>query len=121
MRSRAGHTLVATLAVIAIIAILVVVFLKGGGAENKRKDGVGKTIIGQTKAAAQDDVCRSNLGQVRQSIQIQMDPVENTYPSDLKSLKLGDDFTRCPLGKEPYVYDPATGKVHCVHLGHENY
>lgn len=120
MSARAGQTLVAMLAVIVIIAILAAVFLKGGG-ENTRKDGVGKTIIGQTKAAAQDDVCRSNLGQVRMSIQVQTDPVENTFPTDLKSLKLGDDFTRCPLGKEPYVYDPQTGKVHCVHLGHEKY
>jgi len=34
---------------------------------------------------------------------------------------LGNDMKQCPIGKEPYEYDPATGKVHCPHPGHEKY
>ena len=111
----------ATLAVIAIIAILAVVFLKGGGTMTQRKDGIGKTIIGQTRADAKDDVCRSNLKQVREGLQIAQDPVEGTWPATLEETRLGKDFYSCPLGHEPYQYDPKTGQVHCVHPGHEKY
>ena len=27
----------------------------------------------------------------------------------------------CPVGEEPYDYDPTTGQIHCVHPGHERY
>lgn len=118
---RRGQTMIAMLIVIAIIAILAVVFLKGGGGLNQRKDKIGNTIVGQMKADAKDDVCRSNLQQVRASIQINTDPVENTFPARLEDTKLGNDFYSCPLGHEPYVYDPKTGQVHCVHPGHEKY
>ncbi len=113
--------MIATLIVIAIIAILAVVFLKGGGGMSARKDGIGKTIVGQTKAAAKDDVCRSNLGQLRLALQIAQDPVEGTWPATVEGAKIGSDFYSCPLGHEPYVYDPKTGQVHCVHPGHEKY
>lgn len=116
-----GQTLVASLIVIAIITVLAVVFLKGGGQMSQRKDGIGKTIVGQTKAAAKDDVCRSNLGQVRMALQIAQDPVEGTWPADLTATRLGSQFYSCPLGHEPYQYDPKTGQVHCVHPGHEKY
>jgi len=116
-----GQTLIASLIVIVIIAILAVVFLKGGGATSARKDGEGRTIIGQTKAAAKDDVCRSNLSQVRAALQIKQDPVDGTWPETLEETHIGSEFYRCPLGKEPYVYDPKTGQVHCIHPGHEKY
>lgn len=121
MKLQRGNTLVATLAVIAIIAILAVVFLKGGGTMKARKDGIGKTIIGQTRADAKDTVCQSNLGQIRSSLQINQDPVEGTWPAKLEDTRLGADFYACPLGHEPYQYDPKTGKVRCIHPGHEKY
>jgi hypothetical protein len=116
---------VATLVVIAIIGILAVVMLKGSGAfggqtGSPRKDGKGQTIIGQTTYRAKDEVCRSNLGQVRMSIQVNTDSEEN-HPATLQELKLPAEFSYCPIGKEPYVYDPSSGKVSCPHPGHENY
>ncbi len=123
---RRGQTLVASMIVLVIIMILAVVMLKGSGTFGKpgeksaRPDGKGHTIIGLTKYAAKDDVCRSNLGQVRESIQINS-TTEDTPPASLKDLKLPAEFSSCPVGHEPYVYDPQTGQVHCPHLGHEKY
>ena len=47
--------------------------------------------------------------------------MEDTKPASLAAAKITGDLARCPIGHEPYVYDPATGTIHCVHPGHEKY
>lgn len=126
MRRQGGHTLAATLVVIAIIAVLAVVFMKGSGAfgvsKSPRADGKGTTVPGLVKAKAQDEVCKSNLNQVRLSLQIAHDSTgDEDWPQKLEETRIGQDFYRCPMGKEPYQYNPQTGEVHCVHPGHEKY
>lgn len=121
-----GNSLVGILVAVAIGILLVVIFTVGSGALTGKKgsgrpDGKGETLIGRSIYRAKDGVCRSNLGQVRQSIQIQTDAVEGTYPESLTDLKLGDDFLKCPVGQEAYEYDSATGTVKCPHKGHEKY
>lgn len=125
--------MVAILVTVAIILILVVVFLTGGlGGANtsvkakdepgKRKDGHGITVPGKVMFAAKDEVCKSNLDQVRQGIAL----VHNTspdseYPATIEDTRLGQSLYACPIGKEKYEYDPAKGTVKCPHKGHENY
>lgn len=121
-----GNTLVATLAVMAIIAILAVVFMKGSGAfgasGSPRADGRGTTVPGLVKAKAQDEVCRSNLQQLRQSLSIAHDTGgDEAWPQTLDETHIGSQFYSCPMGKEPYQYNPQTGEVHCTHPGHEKY
>lgn len=121
-----GNTLVGLLVTFAIIAVLAVVFLKGGNVfgsnSSPRKDGRGTTVPGLVKAKAEDEVCRSNLGQVRMSLQISRDANgDESWPESLQETRLGSQFYMCPMGKEPYRYDPATGKVSCPHPGHEKY
>jgi hypothetical protein len=125
MKHTRGQTLVATLIVIAIIAVLSVVLWKGSGAFGKgagspRKDGKGATVLGQVTYSAKDEVCRSNLNQVRLSIQVNT-TADEEHPATLQDLKLPPEYSNCPIGKEPYAYDPAAGKVACPHPGHENY
>lgn len=121
-----GRSLVGVLVSVAIIILLTIVFTVGSGSimgkkPEARPDGKGETVIGRSMYAAKDEVCRSNINQVRQSIQIQTDPVENTYPETIQDTKLGSDFYKCPVGSEPYDYDKTTGKVRCIHPGHEKY
>jgi hypothetical protein len=125
-RRHSGQTLIASLIVIAIILVAVVVMFKGSAAfggkpTNSRKDHLGTTVLGQTQYAAKDDVCLSNLSQLRQSIQVFEASNDDHPPESLEETKIGAQFYSCPIGHEPYRYDPTTGQVHCVHPGHEAY
>lgn len=127
MKTR-GNTLAATLVTVAIILVLVIVFFKGSGAFGQkdavpeRKDHAAKTVMGAVRYAAKDDVCRSNLGQVRSAITIASSSSgDSEFPKSLRDVKLPQEFYACPIGKEPYNYDPQTGKVSCPHPGHESY
>jgi len=115
-----GNTLIGLLVVIAIIAILAVVVTTGGFGDRKstRKDGLGTTVQGAVRAKALDTSCTSNLQQIRMKIQMDMN-TEDQAPASLQDLGLPSDMLKCPIGKEPYEYDPATGQVHCKHPGHE--
>lgn len=119
-----GNTLVGLLVVMALIAMLSVVFMYGSGTlgqhQSARKDGKGTTIPGMAEMSAQDTVCRSNLSQVRQGLMVAQGG-EETHPASLQELKFPAEVLRCPIGHEPYVYDPTTGTVTCPHPGHEKY
>ena len=114
--------------VFVILAILAVALFKGSGmfsskgAPSARKDGHGTTVMGAAEWAAKDTVCRSDLSQVRSALQIaETSDTDGKFPQSLEETHLGADFYKCPVGKEPYAYDPTTGQVHCVHPGHEKY
>jgi type II secretory pathway pseudopilin PulG len=127
MRRQKGWTLVATMATLVIMALLAVALFKGSSmfgskAATARKDGKGTTVLGAAEWAAKDDVCLSNLGQVRSAIQVASSTdADGKFPATLADTHIGSDFYRCPIGHEAYVYDSATGVVHCVHPGHEKY
>jgi hypothetical protein len=111
---------------IAIMAVLAVVLFKGSGAFGAktgpgRKDGRGTTTMGLAELAAKDDVCRSNLGQVRAALIIAQTNNDDKFPDKIEDTKLPKEFYKCPLGGEKYVYDPTTGKVYCPHPGHEKF
>jgi hypothetical protein len=123
-----AFSLVATLMTIAIMAILAVGLMYGSGVfsgekpKSPRADGRGTTIPGLVKAEAQDTVCQSNLGQLRAALQIaQTSSGDDTFPPTLEETKIGGAFYKCPMGKEPYLYNPSTGQVSCPHPGHEKF
>jgi hypothetical protein len=126
---RSGSAMVGTLITVAIILVLVVVFMRGGcgGAnlmspgKSPRADGKGTTTLGLAEARARDEVCRSNLSQVRQSLQVAEASDSEGHPASLQDLHLPDQSLHCPIGHEAYTYDPQTGQVHCPHPGHEGY
>lgn len=124
-----GSAMVGTMITIVLILVLVVVFMKGGCGGNllsanggsSRPDGRGKTIPGLVKADAQDDVCRENLNQIRQMIQVKEADADDKPPASIAELGMPDSTTHCPIGHEAYIYDPQTGNVKCPHPGHAKY
>ena len=122
-----GSAMVGTMVTLAIICVLLVVFMKGGcgsmlsASDSKRADGKGVTIMGAAEARARDEVCKTNLAQVRQMLMIAESDNDDKPPASLADLHAPDSTLHCPIGHEAYVYDPATGKVKCPHPGHGKY
>ncbi len=119
-----GNSLVGILAAVAIVILATLYFAVGPGVKGQqsaRADGKGNTVIGQSVYRAKDSKCMNYLGQLRQSITIQSDPVDGTKPTRLEDTRLGNEFYSCPVGKEPYQYDAESGRVWCEHKGHEQY
>ena len=127
-RLLAGESLMGVMIAMAVVAFAVVFFVSGGfgmmGGEEKegRDDGLGKTLIGQARYAAEDRACKTQLEQVRQLVGLATDPVDNTRPTALSEVDgLPTGYDRCPIDKQNYEYDAATGEVTCPHEGHEDY
>lgn len=114
-----AHLLIELLVVIAIIAVLAAVYYGGwlSPATSDRPDAQGQTLVGRSALKAKDLECQNYIGQVRAAIKMQ--EVDDIVPQSLQDLNLPAKVLRCPVGQEPYTYDPATLKVKCPHAGHE--
>lgn len=117
-----GSSLFSILAAVVIIMIATVFLMNGGmgGGKSSRADGKGTTTMGAAKYRAKDQVCQSDMGQLRQGIML-FQTSNDAFPETLEETKLGATFYQCPVGKERYKYDPQTGQVSCPHPGHERY
>jgi prepilin-type N-terminal cleavage/methylation domain-containing protein len=118
-RRAPGFSLVEMLVVLVVLVALggaLTYFYLGRG--TSKPGDVVHTPISQ----ANSTVCLSNLHQLRQSIDIaKMSDADGKPPSSLDQLHLPAEMLACPVGHEPYQYNPSTGEVHCIHPGHENY
>lgn len=125
MRKDAGNwSLLGIVVALAIVCVLAATyFMKPGG--SARPDGKGTTTVGAVLYSAKDTTCKHNLSQIRQIIGIEVETSgdsEPTYPASLDEVRgVGGEMKKCPVGKEPYGYEPTTGKVSCPHAGHEKY
>ena len=121
MRQR-GQTLVASLIVIAIILVCVVILMRGTGDTKPvmKADGRGKTVLGNALASANDEVCRSNLGQARQLLQAAKASDDDYKATSVAEIPGAASVSKCPVGHEPYTIDEA-GNIHCPHPGHEKF
>lgn len=125
MRKDAGNwSLLGIVVALAIVCVLAATyFMKPGG--SSRPDGKGTTTVGAALYSAKDTQCKNHLDQIRQIISIEVETsgdTEPTYPASINDVRgIGSSMKQCPIGKEPYAYDPATGKVSCPHPGHEKY
>jgi hypothetical protein len=128
--SEAGFlVLIEILVAVVIIAMLASYYLTGSGTVAGRGgsgsglspnvEGEPTSIPGKARDEAESVVCRNNLGQVRAAI-ANYQATNGTFPPDLPSLQVGVPLT-CPVGGEPYQYDPNTGQVNCTHRHHEGY
>lgn len=119
--TRKAFSLVEILVVLVVLcllaAVLMPMYLKGG------KTAGGKKIDSPIQRGHAPE-CASNLNQIRQAYTMATTADDEQKPralADLKRYGLTDSMLVCPAGKEPYRFDPATGRAWCVHPGHENF
>jgi hypothetical protein len=64
--------------------------------------------------------CRNNLQQLRMVIQMAS---SGHLPQTLEEVKQSNSGVEivCPFSGEPYQYDASTGRVSCLHSGHEKF
>jgi type II secretory pathway pseudopilin PulG len=113
---RRGQTLVGILIVLVILLALAAYFFYFRA---PKKGGPPEAIPKAAMNRAHDVECQNNLQQIRAAIQ--MAQMDGANPPDLPSLNLGENFLKCPVGGEPYRYDPQTAQVGCAHPGHEKF
>jgi prepilin-type N-terminal cleavage/methylation domain-containing protein len=117
-KTASGFSLIEMLVVIALIAVLGGSLFSFYAGKGSGKKGEAKTPM----TAAHDSECLQNLGSVRQCIKAEEATDDEKHPTALTAIKsLTPELRACPVGKEPYAYDPVTGEIHCIHPGHEKY
>ena len=112
-------TLIGLLLVIVIIGILFSLYAGGPGPGGSARSGEGTTVLGGTKERANEVLCQNNLSQLRAAIATYAATAAMNPPS-LGGLQAEVSLT-CPVGGEPYQYDPGSGRVRCIHPGHESF
>lgn len=121
IRIRRAFSLVEILVVLVIVALLAAFlmpkYLKGGTTAG------GKKIDSPIQRGHAPE-CANNLNQIRQAYTMATTQDDERKPqslAELKSFGISESMTVCPAGKEPYKFDPATGRAWCVHPGHGNF
>ena len=100
-----------------LIGLLAVIGFTGGASQ----PGGATTTLGGAKDRAQDVLCQTNLQQLRYAISIYQGNMGG-YPPSLGSLESSASLTfTCPVGEEPYQYDPGSGTARCPHPGHGSF
>ena len=118
-RGRQGFSLIEILVVMVIIVILSSVTYSVFFGHNKNAPpGKAHNPIER----AHDSECINNVHQVHLAIlAADAGDTEGKHPVSLNELKLPKEMLSCPVGHQAYVYDPATGEVHCPYPGHEKF
>jgi hypothetical protein len=85
----------------------------------------GRNPIQAPIQRAQGVDCSNNLQQIRTALTMAEQTNEH-YPASLAELTTsGSGLTRdmlvCPVSKQPYLYDPRTGRVGCPYGPHRSY
>lgn len=81
-----------------------------------------QSIPGRAVQKSMGTKCESNLQQLRELITMaKTDNGDESYPASLADIPEASRISKCPISKNPYEYDPTTGKVHCTFSGHENF
>jgi hypothetical protein len=126
---RRGFSAISLVLSAAVMLVLMFLFLKGmpgmwgNSKEIQELNGTGKSIPMAAMDKAKGVQCESNLRQIRLALQMAMQ--EGARPpaslADLSHEGVAPEMLYCPVDKQPYSYDPSTGKVWCTAPGHDNF
>lgn len=126
LNRRGSLGLIALLVTVLIIVVAAAVYFGGSGGTGLttvKKDSTlldskstKQTVVGQAIDTGKAADCRERLNQIRTGIAtFKTTGTDDRNPPTLKDIGLGvrPDYFACPVSKQPYTYDPATGTVKC--------
>jgi hypothetical protein len=119
-RARRGSWTLVELVVAMVILVALAAWLM------PRYLGTGKTAMGKNTIEApiqraQGVDCQNNLQQLRSAITMSEQSNEH-FPASLNELSaIPRQMFACPVSKQPYLYDPRTGRVGCPYPPHRGY
>lgn len=110
--------IVIVLAIIAVAAYFIYPKYLASGKSTKKSETVAAPTV-----QAESVACKSNLTQVRSAINMFQQSNENMPAtlSDLASVGVTAEISKCPVSGQSYKYDASQGKVSCTTPGHEAY
>ncbi|MCE5313592.1 MAG: hypothetical protein ABFD49_02330 [Armatimonadota bacterium] len=129
LNNRGNWSLIGLLAAVVIVCLAAAWMFTGNkmssvdkGSKLLDQSSTKKTVYGKAMDTAKGEDCRQRLNQVRMAIQSRkaMGETEGN-PKSLSEVDLPAGYLNCPVSNQPYVYDPATGDVHCQYPGHSSY
>jgi hypothetical protein len=125
-----GLSLVGLLVSVAVVLVLFAVVYGTLGQRRPQplpsRPGGPETRLGQSLEKGQEVACRNNLRQIRDALQMEADASEDgSRPASLGALAqkyaLPGEMLACPVSRQPYQYDPASGTVRCATPGHGSF
>ena len=123
-RMRRGFSLVEMIVVIVILGVLAAIFLPrylGTGTQAALKSGQKAAT---PMNAARGTECVNNLSQIRAAYQMAATMGDESRPRtllDLKTQGVMESMMYCPVSRQPYRFDPRSGRVACPTPGHERF
>lgn len=128
LREKRGSATLVALLIVVVIGMLIYLYM-GGYIGHKSSAVPSETSQSSSYKAAIDQgkeaSCQNNLRQIRYAITMYQNS-EGKNPADIMEIYnnyglKSPGLQKCPAGGEPYMYDPATGIVRCVHPGHTGF
>ena len=83
--------------------------------------GPAESIPGRAVQKSMGVECQNNLQQIRSALMTSQQENDGEYPASLSEIGYPNKVLRCPINKQAYQYDAATGEVHCDFPGHEKF
>ncbi|MEN6358390.1 MAG: hypothetical protein ABFD83_15055 [Armatimonadota bacterium] len=129
INNRGNWSLIGLLVSVAIICVVAAMMFTGGNFSTVKKDSPlldksskKQTVYGKALDTAKGEDCRQRLNQVRTAIENQKaSSTTEGNPKSLREIDLAPGYLRCPVSNQAYVYDPATGTVHCPYPAHAKF
>lgn len=122
---RRGFALIELVVVLLLILVAMGAYFglrgkpKPGELQGERSATGAESIPLRAMQKAESLACKSNLQQVRQSLQMDKDSGAE-YPASLDQGATAS-VSKCPDSNQAYSYNPQTGQVWCTTPGHEKY
>ena len=116
---RGSWTLIELVVVMVILVALAAWLLPRYLGTNKATPGQNPIQAPIQRAQGVD--CRNNLQQLRAAITMSENTNER-FPASLNELSgIPREMLVCPVSKQPYAYDPRTGRVGCLYPAHRGF